>query len=331
MMSYVRLPGTETINLQEYLRKHMLSSDSRKKEKRKWFVDFAGGGESTVFLAGSGRSGTTWLSELINYRGDFRYIFEPFWKKKVPICTQFNKRQYLKGEGIYPEFFSSASRIVNGKFRNAWTDRGNRRRFYFKRLVKEIRANLFLYWLHNQFQEMPVIFLMRHPCAAVNSKLKMGWDWDVSELLKQKKLVDDFLYPFKDIINSADSAFENLILLWCIENYVPLKQFDEGELFVVFYEELVLYPEREINRIFNYLGLDVKPDVFDRVNNPSALSRKDSAIYTGKNIIESWKEDICGSLSSKAEDILKVFNLDMVYSMDPMPFPEGISNFVNKE
>ena len=39
-------------------------------------LDWNGDLGRTVFLAGTARSGTTWLSELINHRNDYRYIFE---------------------------------------------------------------------------------------------------------------------------------------------------------------------------------------------------------------------------------------------------------------
>ena len=43
------------------------------------YVDLEKGDHrSSVFLAGSGRSGTTWLSEIINHRRGYRYVFEPF-------------------------------------------------------------------------------------------------------------------------------------------------------------------------------------------------------------------------------------------------------------
>ena len=295
--------------------------------KKHRFADFALTEKSTVFVAGSGRSGTTWLADLINYRGGFRCIFEPFWAKKTDVCSMFDKRQYLRGTEIYPEHAAAASAIIKGKSRSDWTDRGNRRRVYFKRLIKEIRANLFLFWLHNRFPAMPIVFLMRHPCAVVRSKLKMGWRWDVKELLNQKDLVDDFLDPFKDILQSAAGDFEHLLLLWCVENYVPLQQFGPGNLFVVFYENLAAEPEREIDRIFAWLGRKAGAEVIDLVSKPSALSREHSAIRSGRNVLDVWKEDIDDVLLKKALDVLAAFGLDSVYSADIMPAPGGLTGF----
>lgn len=38
-----------------------------------------------VFVAGSRRSDTTWLQEIINYRRDHRILFEPFFHARVPL------------------------------------------------------------------------------------------------------------------------------------------------------------------------------------------------------------------------------------------------------
>jgi len=40
-----------------------------------------------VFVSGSGRSGTSWLANLCNYRNDFRYLFEPLNPAVLPPNT----------------------------------------------------------------------------------------------------------------------------------------------------------------------------------------------------------------------------------------------------
>ena len=40
-------------------------------------------GDDVVLISGSGRSGTSWLANICNYKNDFRYIFEPLNPKKI--------------------------------------------------------------------------------------------------------------------------------------------------------------------------------------------------------------------------------------------------------
>ena len=45
-------------------------------------IDIAGTNK-TIFIAGIGRSGTTWVAETINYFNEFRILFEPFFPAKT--------------------------------------------------------------------------------------------------------------------------------------------------------------------------------------------------------------------------------------------------------
>ncbi|HXW76159.1 MAG TPA: hypothetical protein VEJ20_01985, partial [Candidatus Eremiobacteraceae bacterium] len=101
---------------------------------------------NTVVLAGSGRGGTTWIAEIINYDNEYRFIFEPFAAHKVPLAKEFRNRQYLRPDDPAPAFFKPARLLLSGAFRNSWTDFYNHRVRSSRRLVKDIRINLFLSW-----------------------------------------------------------------------------------------------------------------------------------------------------------------------------------------
>ena len=80
---------------------------------------------NVVFLAGSARSGTTWLSNLINFKNDYRYIFEPFWGEKVQMCRAFGTRQYLRSGTDDERYLGPARAIISGRVRNKWADQFN--------------------------------------------------------------------------------------------------------------------------------------------------------------------------------------------------------------
>jgi len=127
------------------------------------YVDTAGGLENTIFLAGSGRSGTTWIAELMNFDNSYRFIFEPLHINRVPLAKPFGWRRYLRPDDDNPELLDSMKTILGGRFRNSWTDHFNRCWIPKKRLVKEIRANLLLGWLHKHFPQVRIVLLLRHP------------------------------------------------------------------------------------------------------------------------------------------------------------------------
>lgn len=281
------------------------------------FSDLAQG--TDVFLAGSGRSGTTWVQELINHARDHRVIFEPFLGTVVPFCRHFERKQYLREADDSPAFLGPAQTILSGEFRNEWTDQYNDRPVYHKRLIKDIRANLLLHWLRRHFPTVPIIFLMRHPCAVVSSQLRGRWGLHAADLLRQPQLVGDFLAPFAGLIRCAQDDFDNLLLVWCVENYIPLQQFKRGEIFLLFYEELVQHPEREVARLFRFIKRPVEPGAFEQLRRPSAQSRRWSAVVTGGDPLDSWRRHLDTHHVRRAVQLLRLFGLDELYDEGSLP------------
>jgi hypothetical protein len=171
-------------------------------------------------------------------------------------------------------------RVFSGSIRNKWIDRQVSTLFPKYRVIKEIRANLFLKWLHDNFPSIPILFLVRHPCAVVLSRMQLKWatDGDIEPFLSQEKLVEDYLYDKLDLIMNAKTPEEKHAIIWCISNLVPLKQFNPGELNIVFYENLCLRPEVEIPRIFQIIGHEYNNTIFSSLKKPSGTVTNSSAV-----------------------------------------------------
>jgi hypothetical protein len=279
----------------------------------------------TVFLAGSGRSGTTWVADIINYRNDHRYIFEPFHRHRVRACRKFGYRQYIRPGDTDPEFLEAATRIVTGRLRNLYADQHNRQRMAHRRLVKEVRANLFLKWLNSHFPGMPMVLLLRHPCGVASSRLKVDWTGgaDLRQLLAQPQLLEDHLEPFRAELAQTEDRFERMVYFWCIENVVPLRQFSPGEIHVMFYEHLCLEPEAEIERLLTFLGRGYDAEALKTVARPSSATRTDSAVISGEDLVAAWRKHVPQEQVSRAMEILARFGLDAIYSEDPVPILRG--------
>jgi hypothetical protein len=289
----------------------------------KFYLDLNRDYRNTVFLAGSARSGTTWASDIINYKNEYRYVFEPFHPGKVEICKGFEHRQYLRPEDRREEFLRPARTILSGDLRSRWPDYLQRRLVSGRRLIKEVRANLMLGWIHANFPEMPVVFVLRHPCAVANSMLKLRWKPGVDALLSQRDLVEDFLEPFEEEIRSARTDFERHVFSWCIENYVPLMQLERGEIYLIFYENLCEDPKGEVKRLFAFLGKDFDKCIFEKMKKPSLFSRPDSALLSGERLVGGWLNHVTDAQLERVVEILGLFGLDKVYSDEAMPDPGG--------
>jgi hypothetical protein len=283
-------------------------------------LDMGGDHRDTVFLAGSGRGGTTWIAEVINYDNAFRFIFEPFNPGMMPLCGAFANRQYLRPGDSRPEFVNAARAIINGRFRSGWADYYNHRIVSGKRLIKDIRAHLLLRWLFELFPGMPITLMLRHPCAVAASRLRYGWGHDLKALLAQPQLVEDHLSPFRVRIEQLTDPFDMHVAQWCIENYVPLRQFAAGEIHVAFYENFRSDPRREIARLFSFVGRPLTEDAFARLARPSSMAWGSAArIALGGDRSDGWKSFVSDEELKRGIEILAMFGLDRLYTTDGEP------------
>lgn len=295
------------------------------------YLDLGGGYGDAVFLAGSGRSGTTWLSEVINHRREYRYVFEPFHPGKVSLCQHFRPRQYLRPTDAREEYLEPAREVLSGRIRSAWTDRFHRSFLARRRLIKDIRANLFLGWLTTRFPGLRTVLLLRHPCAVAASRIKLGWRSRIEEILAQEDLVQDHLEAVRDELRGAGTEFERHVLVWCVENAVPLAQLTGSGAHLVFYEHLCATPETELRRLFGYLepgpDADLDRSVYEALKkvSPAGWDREASPPETSPH---GWRRSVTGSQMDRAVEILGTFGLDGLYNRGPMPGPDAAQSLL---
>jgi hypothetical protein len=299
------------------------------------YVDRGGGPDDTIFLGGSGRSGTTWLSDVINFENSYRYLFEPFHPRYVPEWSSFPMRPYFRPTEPHEQARDTVEHILSGRIRNRWVDGFNLKIIGRRRLLKDVRANLFMKWLSVQFPEVPLVFAFRHPCAVALSQergqnLRGSWPPDLESLLGQPALVEDHLAPFVADIREACNRplYDQLVFRWCIENYVPLRQFAGGGVHWIFYERACLDPEGEIRALFDYIGQPWDDRVLRVADRPSPMTAPESSIRAGGGLIDGWQRKVDSAQLDRTLEILKLFGLDQLYGADPEPREGGLAELL---
>jgi hypothetical protein len=282
----------------------------------------------TLMLAGSGRSGSTWLSEVLVERFSCRMIFEPLRRDRVDLAAHVPWGVYVDAGRSDPELRAVMESIMTGRIRSRWTDRHNVRRLPGRRLVKEIRATNLLPWLHVQFPESPVLYLLRHPVPVAWSASELGWDPFFSEFTKQTELMDGPLAPWRDVIArhaTDDDLFHRHVLRWCMENVVPVSQLAPASVHVLFYEDLVEDPLGELQRLARYLGrfaggiwaFDPTPGT--AVDRPSAANYRKTPMMAADERLRSWVDAVSPTQVQKALDLVAEFGLDRLYGSSVRP------------
>jgi Sulfotransferase family len=281
----------------------------------------------SILVAGTARSGTTWLADLIASQFPSRILFEPFNPDLVSDYSRFHYFQYMRPGTENPDFYAFAQKVFTGEIRNRWIDRQNERIISKFRLVKEIRANLALKWLHDNFPEVPILFIIRHPCAVVLSRIELGWatDNDIGPFLSQPQLVEDYLGPYLDLICSAGNVEEKHAVIWSVSNIVPLKQFTSNEVKIVYYENLCTQLEIELPGIFEAIGYEYSGRLDSSRDRPSQTTRLASAVVTGTDKIEHWKKKLTHSQIDNILRVVQAFGLDHLYGESTLPFKKNRS------
>jgi hypothetical protein len=278
------------------------------------FQDNVRDSAKSILVTGSARSGTTWLANILASQGKFRIMFEPFNPNLVPEYRKFNYFQYMRPEEYDQDLYEFCNQVFTGKIRNAWIDREIQYLLPQGRVIKCIRSTLMLRWLDIQFPEVPKVFIVRHPCAVVLSRMKLGWatDDDIRHFLSQPKLMSDFFADKLEIIARAKTDEEKHAIIWCITNLVPVQQFVGQKLNLVFYEQMVQNPPETIAKIFQILGLSMNDSVSMTISQPSLTSTASSAILTGKNLTDQWKNELSTPMIDRILSIVNEFGLSHI-------------------
>jgi hypothetical protein len=284
----------------------------------------------SIILAGSGRSGTTWLGDLISVIAKAQQIFEPLAPHQNPIVRELTGWDSPPSDGSYirafylPENDSSPrwkalwQKILMGQYRTYWTDAD--RQFFFpdRYLIKEVWGNLMLGYMYKNFQPR-IIHLIRHPCAVIASRMAVPWYANVDHILKQEELVETYLRPWVGMIEKEKDLVGAHAVWWAVENLVAYKQLASYPHQFIFYEETVVSPARIGHQLSVWLGKgELKVDLEKISQKPSRMTQQGRKNIAQSDVLSKWKRSL--STKDQSRIIRWAHNLGLDwYDLDPMP------------
>jgi len=291
-------------------------------------LDFNRTFDSLLFVAGTGRSGTTWLADLLDADRSHRVIFEPFTPKygalgerRIPRYVRPSTRDHELTEVVGP--------ILLGKFKSTqWTARGNDRLVSRRRIMKGVQSNLRLGWMRESFPRFPIVLIIRHPCAVAASRQRLKDVRSVERILEDPLLVEDHLAPYMQSLRGLESPFDNEIARWCIETRVPLNQMAAGlDIEVVLYERLVSEPLRVMETLYERLGRTPPAELEEHLHVPSLTAyRPDEPLPSTEKAVDEWRDRLSAEQISRALELISAFELDWLYGDSPQPRVEDVRN-----
>lgn len=310
--------------------------------------------QSPIVIAGSGRSGTTWVLDCIAEPNGLRTVFEPLHPQAVPEALQFANR-YVSPDFVDKNLKEFIELIFSGNLQSIWTNyriRPDRIKpsplalsspkdikklitqykkmvsnyFYYKKIksdmlaVKFIRANLMLGWLEKNFN-IRMLFVVRHPCAVLASILKLGKAWDDEALLiyrNDQALINDYLHKYDHFLNRRLTKIESHTAIWCIENMLPLFQ-QKSHKIIASYENLVVNGNDEWQQVVTALGLSKTPSAHYLAQPSQQASREMREKKFDKNQIGKWKNHFSNDDLKKIQNVLDVFEVTIYNAFNAFP------------
>lgn len=273
----------------------------------------------TVIIAGSPRSGTTWLAEVIGTKTGYVSVWEPMEPTSRPevLDLGFGYDPYVesiedldKAQLKYVDQFVKPGHLTWQKLH---TRPGKRvvkvldvlaDFLYFRRIVvKCVRLNLAIDEIAKAYK-CKGIYIIRHPCAVVSSQLKFAWKDPMSwkdrwrEILTLKR---PDLIPAMENLTKPE---EILAFDWSVTNQLRLEMQCDDRVLDVRYAELFYNRVSELERIFAFIGSSLDARALKASYQPS-MTTIEASCGDQRNQDTKWMSHLTSEQIASVGNVVK--------------------------
>lgn len=229
--------------------------------------------EDAILLVSGGRSGSTWVADILCACAGVQQIFEPLHPgmvREVQELTGWSdthdphiRSHYLRPGADHRDWDDFLRRLLAGRVRNYWTDAVRTSWWPRRYVIKVIRGNLLVGHVVDRFSPS-VVFLVRNPYSVVASRVAAGWFAEARDLLAQEELVEDYLRPWICDLESEPDLLGIHAAWWAIETRVAADQLATRPHHFATYEGILEDPLRRMLQMA--AALDLAPDGMETVD-----------------------------------------------------------------
>lgn len=298
--------------------------------------------KNTILLAGTPRSGTTWLMEILRTLPGYVSLFEPVNPIFFPESYKagFKARKYLSADAKWPEGKEYLEKAFTGKtytrvpLYQLNPEMFMNRFFGNKLIVKAIGLNRVLPWIAKNIELRTIFFIIRHPCAVVSSQLKTGYCGyhlesepysdifpKIENVLEEAAEIPNLDDTILDKLKKIKTKEEILSTIWCLDNYVPLYCKKPYPWNFIIYEKMILEGENAVEELFYKIGEKTIPkSAIEKLNIPSMLAPRDELkiVKDSNKQLSKWKKTLNQQQIENILSVVKDFGLDF-YSEEIEP------------
>lgn len=234
-----------------------------------------------IVIMGFGRSGTTWVSDIVSKSLGGLILFEPFHPavQGSSIALDF---AYASGEQCrFGGVLKHADAAEKGEIRNRWLLRNHLPKdldhsdSVFEETLwrecailgfKEIRLNLMLPWFRRH-GEHKLLFVIRHPLSVLASIKKRSRFWlefgfeahyhkFVAETFDNEVFSASSIQSNRVWLNKVNSELEKAALMWAVTHELLIKDLWADDVYLLEYEKLYREPFVETAKMLAFLGYE---------------------------------------------------------------------------
>ena len=283
-----------------------------------------------IFILGLGRSGTTWVSDIISKYSGGLILFEPFHPQIFLSHPQYLYREHIKCDAL----INHIRTVLDKKNQSTWLLRNHLNvdinqvdDLFISELwkesqiigVKSIRLNSSFAEIASFF-EAQVIFIIRHPLAVISSIMNRPNFWeDISWKTHWRLLINSINNTEILLIQKCCKSYiQKLAFYWAYLNSLALKQLSTLQIDPIFYEDLYKNPFNKAKALLESLH------IYDHNIHPAHLftpsmvtlrtlhSKYYTKITSDQNSLDFfWKESLSPEQIYEIIDIInKVCDID---------------------
>lgn len=281
---------------------------------------------NTLVLYSSGRSGSTWLSDLLHSLPRTRLVFEPFHPRHGAEDLAPYRYRYVEPGSSEPDLEQAYTDVLKGARTTRWVEQLNNPAcfVYERRIVKLVRANLLFPWLATQYPEHKNVLLLRHPAAVVLSQVKNGWELSSGRIRDQEPLLQRPGIRALERFGWPASGFLGNLVFWAAENRVAMDHAMQSNTVVVFYEELCLSPVKVLDELGRFLGISLPQQTATKLNKVSWSSEAKVGSMSVVEKISRWTDQLSREQRAQVEQVLEASGMNEYYSLAPNPTGQKI-------
>ncbi len=231
-----------------------------------------------IIVLGFGRSGTTWIADIISKVLGGLVLFEPLHPQVCPFAAEVCYAGHLETE-VSHRLAAYLEEVLVGRHRQRWLLRNHLftpleevSQAYVDMIwdecpilgFKEIRAAFLIDWLIERF-EARIVFLLRHPCAVLASirRRPRFWDefgWEQHDRFFQERVISGRpdvyarLAPRLALLETPRTDLEKQAVMWAITADLALGQLERHGLPFFRYEDFYDHPFTATRALMAYLG-----------------------------------------------------------------------------